>query len=66
LTPLEESRIPDIIDVKIKHDGKCLMVQFGNHTHYYDKRDLFNLSNWNDRKDNREATLKKLQEKKND
>jgi len=57
---LEEKRIPDISEVKIIFDGKGIRIQFGNHTTYLDKRDLFNLPSWNDRKDNRDENMKIL------
>ena len=63
---LEENKIPDIKDVKIIYHGEGLQIQFGNHTHFVDKRDLFNLASWLERKDNREKTLRKLRSKKED
>lgn len=60
---LEENRIPDIKEVKIIHNGRGIRIQFGNHTTYLDKRDLFNLPSWNNRDDNRAETLKRIQEK---
>jgi len=60
-------KIPDIKDVKIIHHGEGLQIQFGNHTHFVDKRDLFYLPSWNDRKDNRDETLRKIRSRtKND
>ena len=63
-TLLEEKRIPDISEVKIIHDGRGIRIQFGNHTTYLDKRDLFNLPSWNDRKDNRDENLKRIEKER--
>ena len=57
---LDENRIPNIDKVKIISNGRGLQIEFGNNTHFVDKRDLFNLPSWNDRKDNRNETAKKL------
>ncbi|GEM_PF-3685229 len=59
---LDENRIPNIDKVKIIEDGRGLRIEFGNNTHFVDKRDLFNLPSWNDRIDNRNKTLRKLDE----
>lgn len=59
---LKESRIPDIDQVSIIKNGRGLRIQFGNNTHFVDKRDLFNLPSWNNREDNRNETLQILKE----
>ena len=56
---LEEHRIPNITEVKIINDGRGLRIQFSNHTHFVDKRDIFNIPSWNDRQDNRDENLQK-------
>jgi len=57
---LEENKIPSIDEVSIIKNGRGLCIQFGNNTHFVDKRDLFNLQTWNDRDDNRKETLENI------
>lgn len=52
--------IPAIDEVSIIKNGRGIRIQFGNNTHYVDKRDLFSLPSWNDRDDNRKETLEEL------
>lgn len=61
---LDENSIPDIDKVKIIENGRGLRIEFGCNTHFVDKRDLYNLPSWNDRKDNRDEMLKRLREDK--
>lgn len=61
---LAEGKIPNIDKVNIIKDGRGLRIEFGNNTHFVDKRDLFNLPTWNDRDDNKNETIRKLLEKK--
>ena len=57
---LTESKIPNIDQVDIIKNGRGIRIQFGNNTHFVDKRDLFNLQTWNDRDDNRKETLENI------
>lgn len=59
---LAENKIPDITKVKIIENGRGVRIEFGCNTHFYDKRDLFNLPTWNDRDDNRKETIRKLEQ----
>ena len=59
---LDENRIPNIDKVKIIEDGRGLRIEFGNNTHFVDKRDLFNLPSWNDRQDNKKETVRRLEQ----
>lgn len=61
---LAEKKIPNITDVQLIFKGRGLRIQFGNNTHFVDKRDLFNIRSWNDRDDNRKQTLKRIVQKK--
>lgn len=62
---LTENKIPSIDEVSIIKNGRGLRIQFGNNTHFVDKRDLFNLQTWNDRDDNRKETLENIVKRRN-